>query len=60
MKRLIAKYTGVYAEDDIHVYNHLQAATFCDEDLCGMLTAIAFQPMTEEEGQKRFGHLRLA
>ena len=34
-------------------------ARFYDEDL-GFTTAIAFRPMTEEEGRKRFGHLRLA
>jgi hypothetical protein len=32
---------------------------FYDDDL-GFTTAIAFKPIEEEEGKKRFGHLRLA
>lgn len=34
-------------------------ARFYDEDL-GFVTAVAFRPMTEDEGRNRFGHLRLA
>jgi hypothetical protein len=35
-------------------------AGFVDEDLGNMLTAVAFRPMTEDEAQPLFGHLRLA
>ena len=33
---------------------------FYDEDLGNMLTAVAFWPMTKEDGEKCFGSLRLA
>jgi hypothetical protein len=33
---------------------------FHDDDLEGMLTAIAFWPMEKTTGDKHFGHLRLA
>jgi len=34
-------------------------AEFYDRDL-GFVTAVAFLPMTEEDGDRQFGHLRLA
>ena len=34
-------------------------AEFYDSDL-GFTTAVAFLPMTEEDGDRQFGHLRLA
>lgn len=33
---------------------------FRDSDLGNMLTAIAFRPMSKEEGQRLFQHYRLA
>ena len=39
---------------------HRQIAEFIDEDLDNMRTAITFQPMPREQGDKLFGHLRLA
>jgi len=33
---------------------------FRDEDIGDMLTAVAFMPMSKAEGDRYFGHLRLA
>ncbi len=38
----------------------LNKSSFIDEDLDNMLTACAFGPMTKEDGDCLFGHLRLA
>jgi hypothetical protein len=44
---------------DVTRVNDKYSAQFYDSDL-GFTTAIAYRPMTEEEGRMRFGHLRLA
>ena len=38
----------------------LRSTCFFDEDLDNMLTAVAFQPMTKEQGNKYFSKMRLA
>lgn len=38
----------------------LKSRVFVDEDLDDMLTAVAFEPMTRDEGSHYFNHMRLA
>jgi hypothetical protein len=40
--------------------SNLKSRGFRDDDLDNMLTAVAFEPMTKEEGSKHFHCLRLA
>jgi hypothetical protein len=37
-----------------------RTASFVDEDLDDMLTAVAFEPMARSEGRTLFGGMRLA
>ena len=38
----------------------IKKADFVDEDLDNMRTAIAFGPLGREDGERLFGHLKLA
>jgi hypothetical protein len=48
-------------EDKMEILScEMQSQGFIDEDLDNMLTAVAFKPMTKEDGNEFFKNLRLA